>query len=44
MYLLQEINILEKLNHPNIIKLQEHVQREEESYLILELCQKGDLR
>ena len=42
-YTKKEIEILEKLNHPNIVKLHDHVQKGNIFYIILELCHNGDL-
>lgn len=39
----REINIMTKLDHPNIIKLYEVYQTEMYIYLVMELCQGGEL-
>ena len=38
-----EINILKKLDHPNILKLYEYFKDEKYVYLITELCTGGEL-
>jgi serine/threonine protein kinase len=38
-----EINILKAMDHPNIVKLQEVFSHKKQIYLILELCDGGDL-
>ena len=38
-----EINILKKLDHPNIIKLYEIFEDKNRYYLIQELCKGGEL-
>jgi len=38
-----EINILNAMDHPNIVKLHEVINHEEQIYMILELCDGGDL-
>jgi len=42
-YLKNEIEILRKTNHPNIIQLYEIIQSENNFYLIFELCNGGNL-
>ena len=39
----QEINILMKLDHPNIMKLYEVFEDEKRYYLVTELCKGGEL-
>jgi serine/threonine protein kinase len=41
--LLKEIEMLKKLDHPNIVKIFEILEDEEALFLILELCHGGDL-
>jgi hypothetical protein len=41
--LLKEIEILKKLDHPNIVKLYETLESEDTLFLIMELCHGGDL-
>lgn len=43
MKLLSEIDILKKLDHPNILKLYEFFQDHKRYFLITELCQGGEL-
>lgn len=38
-----EINILAKINSPNVIKLVDIVKTENNFYLVMELCNGGDL-
>ena len=38
-----EINILQKLNHPNIVLLKNKIILEKDLYIILEYCPLGDL-
>ncbi len=38
-----EINILAKINSPNVIKLVDIVRTENNFYLVMELCNGGDL-
>lgn len=38
-----EINILKKLDHPNILKLYEVFQDEKRYYIVTELCKGGEL-
>jgi serine/threonine protein kinase len=40
---LREISIIKKLNHPNIIKLFDHLEDEDHLYLVLELINGGEL-
>lgn len=39
----QEITILQKLDHPNVLKLYEYFEDERNVYLITELCKGGEL-
>lgn len=39
----QEINILQKLDHPNVLKLYEYFEDEKNVYLVTELCKGGEL-
>lgn len=39
----QEINILKRLDHPNVLKIYEFFQDDENFYLVTELCGHGDL-
>ena len=39
----QEITILQKLDHPNILKLYEYFEDEKNVYLITEMCKGGEL-
>lgn len=39
----KEINILLKLNHPNIIKLKDFKKTTNNWYLIFEFCEEGDM-
>lgn len=41
--IINEVEILKKLDHPNIIKLYEFAQDEDNYYLITELCSGGEL-
>ena len=41
--LLDEINILRKLEHPNIMKIYEYFDDNEYIYIVSELCDQGDL-
>ncbi|XP_068649810.1 serine/threonine-protein kinase ATG1a-like [Aristolochia californica] len=41
--LLNEINILRQIKHPNIIRLHDAIQTEDKIYLVLEYCVGGDL-
>ena len=41
--LLNEIDILKKLDHPNILKLYEYFEDSKNIHLITELCQGGEL-
>ena len=38
-----EINILQQLDHPNIVKLYETYESPDELYLVMELCTGGEL-
>ena len=40
----KEIEILRKLNHPNIIKLHHVHKTQTHTYLVTELCKHGDLQ
>jgi len=39
----QEITILQKLDHPNVLKLYEYFEDDKNVYLITELCKGGEL-
>ena len=39
----QEISILQKLDHPNVLKLFEHFEDEKNVYLVTEACRGGEL-
>lgn len=39
----KEIDILQKLDHPSIIKLLDHKSTQNHYYLIFEFCEYGDL-
>mmetsp|Transcript_142102 Transcript_142102/g.258273 ORF Transcript_142102/g.258273 Transcript_142102/m.258273 type:complete len:536 (-) Transcript_142102:82-1689(-) len=39
----QEINIMKALDHPNIVRMQEVFQDDDSMYLVLELCNGGEL-
>lgn len=39
----QEITILQRLDHPNVLKLYEYFEDERNVYLITELCKGGEL-
>jgi len=39
----QELEIMRKLDHPNIVKLYEHFEDKKYTYFILELCEGGEL-
>ena len=41
--LMREVNLMIKLDHPNIIKLYEYYEDEKKIYLIMELCTGGEL-
>ena len=41
--LMKEVNLMIKLDHPNIIKLYEYYEDENKIYLIMELCTGGEL-
>lgn len=41
--LINEVNILKKLDHPNIIKIYEFAQNDKNFYIVTELCTGGDL-
>ena len=41
--LMREVNLMIKLDHPNIIKLYEYYETEKHIYLIMELCTGGEL-
>ena len=41
--LINEINILKRLDHPNIMKIYEYYNTENEIYIISELCEGGEL-
>ena len=41
--LMREVNLMIKLDHPNIIKLYEYYENEKSIYLIMELCTGGEL-
>jgi calcium-dependent protein kinase len=41
--LMREVNLMIKLDHPNIIKLYEYYEDEKNIYLIMELCTGGEL-
>ena len=41
--LMKEVNLMIKLDHPNIIKLYEYYEDEKNIYLIMELCTGGEL-
>ena len=40
---MREVNLMIKLDHPNIIKLYEYYENEKKIYLIMELCTGGEL-
>merc|ERR1712002_1356705 len=40
----REVNILKKVNHPHIIVLNEVIESPKKMYLIMELCQLGELK
>lgn len=40
---MKEINIMAKLDHPNIIKIHEYFEDDERIYIIMELCKGGEL-
>ena len=42
-YIEREINIISKLDHPNIIKMYEVISNKKYHYLVLEYCNMGDL-
>lgn len=42
--ILSEIRIQVKLDHPNILKLVEYFEDDDNVYLIMELCSKGNLQ
>ena len=39
----QEINILQKLDHPNVLKLYEYFEDDKNVYLVTEICRGGEL-
>ena len=39
----QEITILQKLDHPNVLKLYEYFEDDRNVYLITEICKGGEL-
>jgi len=39
----QEITILQKLDHPNVLKLYEYFEDERNVYLVTEICKGGEL-
>ena len=39
----QEIIILQKLDHPNVLKLYEYFEDDKNIYLVTELCRGGEL-
>ena len=41
--LMREVNLMIKLDHPNIIKLYEYYENDKKIYLIMELCTGGEL-
>lgn len=41
--LAMEINLMKKLDHPNLVKLYETYETETEIYLIMEYCEGGEL-
>ncbi len=41
--LMREVNLMIKLDHPNIIKLYEYYETEKSIYLVMELCTGGEL-
>ena len=43
-YFLNEIETMKKLNHPNILKIYDVVNTKDNTYLILEYCNGGDLQ
>jgi serine/threonine protein kinase len=38
-----EVNIMKKLNHPNIIKLHDFIEQSGNYYLVLDFCDSGDM-
>jgi len=40
---LQEVEIMKKLDHPNVLKLYEYFIEEEDVYLVTEICKGGEL-
>lgn len=38
-----EVNILQHLDHPNVLKLYEYFEEEKDVYLITEICEGGEL-
>jgi serine/threonine protein kinase len=41
--LINEMNILRELDHPNIVKIMEYFEEEESFYIVTELCAGGEV-
>ena len=41
---LREIEIMQTLDHPNIVQIHEYFQEENKIFLVMELCRGGDLQ
>ena len=39
-----EIAVLRQLDHPNLLRLVDHIETQRSVYLVMDLCDRGDLR